>query len=197
MNFDQIPPGLRNDAAESPPPRYIVQHTEFGEAVLFDTELDESVRTESGQVYEAPLANALWAAERMNRPQPTERFHSVDGEPEIMPEPEPEPEPEPMPEPQAIFWAAYDRRTAGSVEPMPTERDLMEKRADEAHARTLKYATRTGMLEGHLSGIRAELVGLRSYLETYPEGLPMQYATDYLTEQFEAMISRINQKLGN
>lgn len=105
------------------------------------------------------------------------------------------------------FMRAYDRRTTGSTETLPepeTTPDVpkpwdalsrAEERADVAHDRTLKFARKAGVLQGHLLGMRAELAGLRAYVETYPEGLPVQYATDFLGEQFEQMISRINQIL--
>lgn len=92
----------------------------------------------------------------------------------------------------ANFKARHAAETTPDV-PKPWDAlSRAEERADVAHDRTLKFAQKAGTLQGHLLGMRAELAGLQAYVETYPEGLPVQYATDFLGEQFEQMISRIN-----
>lgn len=48
-------------------PRYIVQHTTDGDAILWDNEKGGPVLTGTGQIYEAPISAVQWTADTMNQ----------------------------------------------------------------------------------------------------------------------------------
>lgn len=149
--------------------RYVVQLDQAnGEAVLWDNERQQHVLTGSGQLYRAPIENVEWTALTMNK---VKIVAEASGTPALADSPEEAPEPTPL--------------------------DKAEARAERAHQRSLDYARQFGALQGHLSGVRAELIGLRTYVEAYPQGLPAHYATDHLSGRFAEMISRINSMLEN
>jgi DNA-directed RNA polymerase subunit F len=121
--------------------QYTIIPTDDNYAYVLDTSTNQHVRTGSGDVYTAPIENAMWTAAMLNGKGVVE-----------VPTPVREASP----------------RHAGEAEDDPFVQREAE-RADRNQARALAYAQKLGKLEAQMIGVRNRVVGALAGLTTMPE----------------------------
>lgn len=158
-------------------PRYIVQHTTYGYAQVWDTENNIAVFTNSGRVYEAPIVNAQWTADMLNRkgsPEPTpEPVRDLDGG-----------DFDPTDHEGLVRVADQHAKSRSRVELAKMRRlerettlalERQEKasaRADRTQEQALRYARQLGKLEAQVLGLRAHVLGVLHGIDTLPDSYP-------------------------
>lgn len=84
------------------------------EYVVFDTDMNRPVYTNSGDVYTALRENAQWTADRLNRAEARKLVPLKAAVAEVLPEPEPKPEPVVRPV-QKVDYPGMAGKAIGSI----------------------------------------------------------------------------------
>lgn len=157
--------------------RYSLAETGDGDALVYDRQTRTYVRTVAGGLYYAPVENAQWTVDTMNRTAQVAPEAAPIAREEEPPEPEDRDRPESAPirpNPVALLHVMPSREVLMTMEqadePEPKPEPKPEPGLESAYDRDVRYARLYGTAKGSLTVAQIRTVGIEALINSLRTG---------------------------